>query len=72
MVVEYLITIKTLTTKKLRRNRQKFEIFFVKFLFFSEDYFDIQLNISCIALYTFNSLTLVTANDIYYNNQSPH
>ena len=31
MVVEYLITIKTLTIKKLRGNRQKFEIFFVKF-----------------------------------------
>ena len=31
MVVKYLITMKTLTTKKLRRNRQKFEIFFVKF-----------------------------------------
>ena len=31
MVVEYLITIKTLNYKKLRRNQQKFEIFFAKF-----------------------------------------
>ena len=31
MVVGYLITIKILPIKKLRRNRQKFEIFFVKF-----------------------------------------
>ena len=30
-IVKYLITIKTLAIKKFRRNRQKFEIFFVKF-----------------------------------------
>ena len=31
MVVEYLITTKTLTTKKLRRNQQQIKIFYVKF-----------------------------------------
>ena len=52
MVVEYLITIKTLTKKKLRRNRQKFEIFFVKFQApFPQKIIDIQLYISFKALY---------------------
>ena len=61
MVVEYLIAIKTLTIKKLRRNRQKFEIFFVTFKArFSQRIINIQLYIS-FKVYTFNSLTLVTA-----------
>ena len=48
MVFEYLIIIKTLTIKKLRRrNRQKFEIFFVKFQApFSQKIINIQLYIS--------------------------
>ena len=48
MVFEYLIIIKTLTIKKLRRrNRQKFEIFFVKFqASFSQKVINIQLYIS--------------------------
>ena len=49
-VVEYLITIKTLTTEKLRGNRQKFEIFFEKFqALFSQKIINIQLYISCKA-----------------------
>ena len=62
MVVEYLITIKTLNHRKRRRNGQKFKIFFVKFQApFSQKIINIQLNISRVAFYTFNSLTLVTA-----------
>ena len=44
------ITIKTLTIKKLRRNRQKFEIFFVKFQArFPQKIINIHLYISCKA-----------------------
>ena len=48
--------------KKLRRNRKKFEIFFVKFKPpFSQKIINIQLYISCMwSFHTFNSLTLVT------------
>ena len=57
-----VITIKTLTLKKLRRNRQKFEIFFCKVSsLFSQKIVNIQLYISCKAINTLNSLTLVTA-----------
>ena len=46
MVVEYLITTRTLTAKKLRRNQQKFKIFFAKFQApFSQKIINIQLNI---------------------------
>ena len=53
MVVEYLITIKALTIKKkLRRNRQKFEIFFVKFQVpFSQKIINIHLYVSYKASY---------------------
>ena len=63
MVVEYLITMKTLTTKQLRRNQQKINIFFAKFQApFSQKIINIQLNISCMySVYMFNSLSLVTA-----------
>ena len=44
---KYLITMKTPTMKKLRRNRQKFEIFFVKFQApFSQKIINIHLYIS--------------------------
>ena len=47
MVVEYVTTINTLTIKKPRRNRQKFEIFFVKFQApFIQKIINIQLYIS--------------------------
>ena len=44
---EYLITMKTLTIKKLRKNRQKFEIFFEEFQApFSQKIINIHLYIS--------------------------
>ena len=47
MVFKYLITINILTIKNLRRNRQKFEIFFVKFQApFSQKIINIHLYIS--------------------------
>ena len=51
MVVEYLITIKTLNyKKKLRRNLQNSKYLFVKFQArFSQKIIDIQLYISCKA-----------------------
>ena len=62
MVVEYLITTKTLTTEKLRRNQQKIKIFFVKFQAPFSQIINIQLNISCMySFYMFSSLSLVTA-----------
>ena len=62
MVVEYLITTKTLTTKKLRRNQQKIKIFLVKFQAPFSQIINIQLNTSCMySFYMFSSLSLVTA-----------
>ena len=64
MVVKYLITTKTLTTKKL---------FFVKFQApFSQKIINIQLNISCTAFMCSIVWVWWLPNDIYYNNQSPH
>ena len=63
MVVEYLITIKILTTIKTltTKTKTKFEIFFVKFQApFSQKIINIQLYISC-KTYTLNGFTLVTA-----------
>ena len=67
MVVEYLITTKTLTTKKLRRNQQKVKIFFVKFQApFSQKIIDIQLSISCMySFYMFNSFESGDCQMIY-------
>ena len=59
--------------KKLRRNQQKFEIFFVKFQApFSQKIINIHLYISYKACIHSIVWLWWPPNDIYFNNQSPH
>ena len=59
--------------KKLRRSRQKFEFFFVKFPApFSQKIINIHLYISYKAFIRSIDWLWWSPNNIYYNNQSPH
>ena len=73
-VVKYLITIQNLWLwKKIRRNRQTFEIFFAKFQVpFSQKIFNIHLCISYRAFICSTVWLSWLPNDICFNNQSSH
>ena len=71
-IVKYLITMKTLTITKLRRNRQNFEIFFVKFQApFSQKSINIHLYIPYKGFIHSIVWLWWPPNDIYFNNESP-